>query len=86
MREARLGHVGVRAAELLHRHLFAGDGLDDVGAGDEHLAGLVDHDDEVGQRGGVDVATRGGAHDQRDLRDDARGLDVVVEDVAVQAK
>ena len=86
MREARLGHVGVRAAELLHRDVLAGDGLDDVGAGDEHLAGLVDHDDEVGQRGGVDVAARRGAHDQRDLRDDAGGLDVVVEDLAVQAE
>ena len=86
VRHARLGHVGVRAAELLHRHVLAGDGLDDVRPGDEHLAGLVDHDDEVGQRGGVDVAARGGAHDQRDLRDDAGGQDVVVEDLAVQAQ
>jgi len=86
VREARFGHVRVRAAEFLHRHLFAGDGLDDVRAGDEHLAGLVDHDDEVGQRGGVHMATRGGTHDQRDLRDDARCFDVVVKDVAVQAQ
>ena len=56
VRGARLGHVGVRAAELLHGDVLAGDGLDDVGSGDEHLGGLVDHDDEVGQRGGVDVA------------------------------
>ena len=86
VRQTRLRHMGVRAAELLHRHLLAGDRLDDVRAGDEHLAGLVDHDDEVGQRGGVDVAARRGAHDQRDLRDDAGRLDVVVEDVAVQAQ
>ena len=86
MRGAGLGHVGVRAAQLLHRDVLAGDGLDHVGAGDEHLAGLVDHDDEVGQRGGVDVPARGGAHDQRDLRDDARREDVVVEDLAVQAE
>ena len=86
VRRARLGHVGVRAAELLHRHVLAGDGLDDVGPGDEHLAGLVDHDDEVGQRGGVDVPACRGAHDQRDLRDDAGGQDVVAEDAAVQAK
>ncbi len=86
VRQTRLGHVGVRAAEFLHRHLLAGDRLDDVRPGDEHLAGLVDHDDEVGERGGVDVAARRGAHDQRDLRDDAGGLDVVVEDVAVQAQ
>ena len=86
MRGAGLGHVGVRAAQFLHRDVLAGDGLDDVGAGDEHLAGLVDHHDEVGQRGGVDVAAGGGAHDQRDLRDDAGGQDVVVEDLAVEAQ
>jgi hypothetical protein len=56
--------VRARAAELLERHLLAGDRLHDVRAGDEHLRGLVDHHDEVGQRGGVDVPTRGGAHDQ----------------------
>ena len=42
---------GWGATEFLHGDVFAGDGLDDVGPGDEHLAGLVDHDDEVGQRG-----------------------------------
>src|SRR5205085_3297567 len=35
---------------------LARDRLDDVGPGDEHLAGLVDHDDEVGEGGGVDGA------------------------------
>src|SRR6201999_3839708 len=40
VRGAGLGHVRVRAAELLHRHVFTGDGLDDVWTGDEHLAGL----------------------------------------------
>ena len=86
MHGARLGHVGLRAAELLHGDVLAGDGLDDVGSGDEHLAGLVDHDDEVGQRGGVDVPAGRGAHDQRDLRDDAGGQDVVAEDPAVEAQ
>ena len=86
VRGARLGHVGVRAAEFLHRDVLAGDGLDHVGTGDEHLAGLVDHHDEVGERGGVDVPAGGGAHDQRDLRDDAGGQDVAVEDLAVQAE
>ena len=86
MHSSRLGHVGVRATQLFHRHVFTGDGLDDVGPGDEHLAGLVDHHHEVGQRGGVDVATGGGTHDQRDLRDDAGGEDVVAEDLAVQAE
>ena len=86
MRGAGLGHVGVGTAQLLHRHVLAGDRLDDVRTGDEHLTGLVDHHDEVGQRRGVDVPTGGSAHDQRDLRDDAGGQDVVVEDLAVQAQ
>ncbi len=86
MHSARLGHVGVGAAQFLHRDVFAGDGLDHVRTGDEHLAGLVDHHHEVGQRGGVDVATGGGTHDQRDLRDDAGSQDVVAEDLAVQAE
>ena len=83
---AALGVVRARAAEFLERDVLAGDGLDDVRAGDEHLRGLVDHDDEVGQRGGVDVPAGGRAHDQRDLRDDAGGAHGAVEDLAVQAE
>ncbi len=86
VRDTRLDHVGVGAAEVLHRDVLAGDGLDDVGAGDEHLAGLVDHHDEVGESGGVDVTTGRGAHDQRDLRDDTGGLHIAVEDLTVEAE
>ena len=78
--------VRARAAELLEGDLLAGHGLHHVRAGDEHLRGLVDHDDEVGERGGVDVPARRRAHDQRDLRDDAGGADGAVEDLAVQAE
>ncbi len=83
---ARLGVVGARAAEVLHRDVLAGDGLDDVGTGDEHRRGLVDHDREVGDGGGVDVAAGAVAHDHRDLRDDAGGVHVAAEDLAVQAE
>ena len=83
---AGLGVVRPRAAELLHRDVLAGDGLDDVGPGDEHVRGAVDHDREVGDRGGVDVAAGAGAHDQADLRDDAAGVHVAAEDLAVQAE
>ena len=86
VRRPRLGHVGVCAAEFLHGDVFTGDRLDDVGSGDEHLAGLVDHDHEIRQRGGVDVAAGRGTHDQRDLRDHAGSQDVVAEDLAVEAQ
>src|SRR5699024_1009013 len=61
--------------ELLVGDLVTGDGLDDVRAGDVHVADLVDHDRDIGQGGGVDGSAGRGAHDQRDLRDDAGGGD-----------
>ena len=76
----------VGAAEILERHVLAGHGLDHVGPGDEHVAGALDHEGEVGDRGGVDRAARARAHDQRDLRDDARGHHVAVEDLGEEAK
>ena len=84
--DTRPGVVGVRPAELLHADVFAGDGLDDVRPRDEHLGGLVDHDDEVGEGGGVDRAPRGRPHDERDLRDDSRRRGVQAEDLAVLAE
>ncbi len=86
VRDAAVGVVRPRATQLFQGDVLAGHGLHDVGAGDEHLRGLVDHDDEVGERGGVDVTAGRGAHDQRDLRDDAGCLHVAVEDLAVQAE
>ena len=63
--------------------LFAGHGLHHVGAGDEHVRGVLDHEHEVGHGGGVDRAAGARAHDHADLRDDARRLHVAVEDAAV---
>src|SRR3974377_111264 len=53
----------VRAAELVFRDFFVGDGFDHVGTGDEHVGGLVDHEDEVGDGGGGDGAAGGRAPD-----------------------
>ena len=49
VRHARDLVVGEGPAEFLHAHVLPGDGLDHIGAGHEHLGGLVDHDDEVGE-------------------------------------
>ena len=84
MRVAGDGVVGARPAQLLHADVLAGDRLDDVGAGDEHVRGLVDHDGEVGDGGGVDRAACARAEDQADLGDDAGGVDVAAEDLRVQ--
>jgi hypothetical protein len=77
--------VGERSAELFEADILTGDGLDHVGAGNEHLAGLVDHDHEVGQRGGVDGPAGRRAQNDGDRRDDAGGGGIQPEDLAVLA-
>ena len=74
-------HFG--AADLGHGRGAAGDGLDDFGAGEEHLRVLARHDDEVHQRGRVGGTAGAGAADDGDLGDDAGEEHVGVEDVAV---
>ena len=84
--DARLRVVAHRPAQLLELDFLAGHGLDHFRAGDEHVRGLFDHEDEVGHRRRVDGAAGAGAHDQADLRDHAGALDVADEDVAVGAE
>ena len=74
-------HVG--AAQAVLGDLLTGDRADDVRAGDEHLRGLADHEDEVRQGRGVGRAARAGAEHHADLRDDAGRLGVALEDAAV---
>ncbi len=75
--------VHVRAAQAVLADLLAGDGAHDVRAGDEHLRGLADHEDEVGQRRAVGGAARAGAEHHADLRDDTGRFGVALEDAAV---
>ena len=70
-------------AELLKSHVLTGDGLHHVRPGDEHVARLVHHEDEVRHRRGVDGATGTGTEDDTDLWDHARGAHVAIEDAAV---
>ncbi len=48
VRHAAVGVVLGRPAERLLGHAFVGDRLDDLRAGDEHVAGFIHHEDEVG--------------------------------------
>ena len=88
VRRGEMSHAGhgvmdVRAAQFVEGHLFVGHRADDVRSGDEHVAGILDHEDEVGHGRRVDRAAGAGSHDHRDLRDHARSHDVAQEDVGV---
>jgi len=71
------------AAEFFRTDILMDDGLDHIGAGDEHMRGLIHHEDEIGDRWTVDRTAGTGTHDAGDLRDDAAGVDIAVEDLAV---
>ena len=86
MRDARLSRVRHRAAELLKRRLLAGHRLDHVRTGDEHVRGLLDHENEIGHRRRVHRTPRARPHDQADLRNHARAHHVTHEHVAVGAE
>ena len=72
-----------RAAEFFRGDDLVGDGLHHVGAGDEHVAGVLHHEDEVGHRRRIDVAAGAGPHDHGDLRDHAGGDHVAAEHVGI---
>jgi hypothetical protein len=78
-----LGRVRDRAAQFLLRDDFVGHRLDHVRAGHEHVRAVLHHEDEVGHRRRIDRAARAGPHDQADLRDHARGVDVALEDLGI---
>ncbi len=86
VRDAGGGGVGQRAAQLLEGDRLVRHGLDHVRPGDEHIRRVLDHDDEVGEGGGIDRAAGRRPHDHADLRNDARGQCVAEEDVRVAAE
>jgi len=81
--DAALGGVTHGTAQFLGGYLLPGDLLDDGRAGDVHVARAFGHEDPVGHGGRVDGAAGRGAHDGRDLRDDAGGGRVAEEYLAV---
>ena len=82
-RHAALAGMDAGATEVLGVDILARDGLDDLRAGEKHIAGLLLHEDEVGEGRRIDRATGAGAEDGGDLGNDARGKDVALEDLAI---
>ena len=78
--------VNRSTTQFLGRHRFIGHGFHHIGAGYEHVARVLHHEDEVRHGGRVYVTTGAGAHDEADLRDDAGGLHIAGEHLAIAAK
>ena len=53
---ASLAHMHASTTQFLLRNILAGDGLNHIRAGHKHLGGLIHHDHEVGQGGGISIA------------------------------
>jgi len=83
VRHPTLGSMHASPAQLLERDFFVGDGLDDLGPGNEHVAGVLHHKDKVRQRGRVHGSAGARPHDDRDLRDQSRSQGVPQEDVPI---
>ena len=81
--DAGLLRMDPGAAQVLVGDDLIGDRLHHIGAGHVHVGGVLHHEDEVGDGGGIDVAAGAGAHDDADLGDDARGQGVLQEDVGI---
>ena len=71
VRHARGFVVGHRSAELLFGDFLVRHRFNYIGASDEHVGSLVDHEDEVGDRRRIDRASSAGAHDRGNLRDNS---------------
>ncbi len=75
--------MGIRTPKCLHIDVLSGNRSNDVGSGNEHLAGTLGHDDEIRQRGRVHGPAGTGTQNDADLRNDAAGLSVAPEEFAV---
>ena len=82
MRHTALGGMDGCAAQGLVVHVLAGDALDDRRSGEIHVRGILDHQGEVREGGGVHRAAGAGTEDAAHLRHHARSEDVALEDLA----
>ena len=75
--------MGRRPAELVLGDLLEGHSLNHVRTGDEHIGGLVHHQDEISNGRRIHRAAGAGSHDARDLRHHAAVESVAQKDVGV---
>ena len=86
VRYARFLIVCRRTAEFCLRDLLVRDGLDHVRTGNEHVGGLIDHQDEVGDCRRIHGTPCTGAHDGGDLRHYAAGQRVAQKNVGIASE
>ena len=75
-----------RAAQFFLRHHFVGHRLDHIGTRDEHIAAVLHHEDEVGNRWRIYRTTRAWAHDEADLRNYAACERIALKHLGIAAK
>ena len=88
------GAIGDRGFAGMGRgtaQLFGGDhlvchGFHHIGAGDEHVRAVFDHEDKVGHRGRIDRPPCARPHDQADLRHHARGQHIALKHLGIACK
>ena len=81
--DTTLGGMYAGTTELLLGNVFTRDGLDDLGAREEHVARTLAHDVEVSKSRRVNGTTGARTKDSGDLGDHTRSQDVVLEDVTI---
>ena len=75
-----------RTAQFFCCDNFVGDGFHDIRTRHEHVRAVLDHKDKVGHRRRIHRTTRTWAHDHRDLRHNAGGLNVALKDFTIPSK
>src|SRR6266496_4616725 len=70
-------------ALLFKGDVLMGDGLQHIGAGDEHVTGLFHHKNKVSNGWGVDRAASAGAHNSRNLWYNAGGQRIAQKNIRI---
>src|SRR5215510_14715144 len=83
MRNPAAAVVGFGATQLLHCHFFISDRADDFWTSNEHVAAVLDQEDEVSHGWRVDCPTSAGPHDRRNLWHHTRGKHVTQKDFCI---